>query len=103
MLDFSWSEFLVVLVVAVLAIGPKQLPDVLYGLGRMVRRFQYFRFAVGKQFDMFMEHADLNEIRKSAPMISLHELDEKAHDDDHHGEPEDLPVRTETEKPHDGA
>ena len=41
MLDFSWSEFLVVILVAVLAIGPKQLPEVLHGLGKIVRRLQY--------------------------------------------------------------
>jgi Sec-independent protein translocase protein TatA len=101
MLDFSWSEFLVVLVVAILAIGPKQLPDVLYGLGRMVRRLQYFRFAMGKQFDTFMEQSDLAEIRKSAQIVSPHEFDEKAHDDDHHGEGEEN-VTPGTEKPHDG-
>ncbi len=64
MLDFSWSEFLIVLVVAVLAIGPKQIPDVLYTLGRMVRRLQYMRFALTKQFEDFMEQSDLNEMRK---------------------------------------
>ncbi|MFA7275691.1 MAG: twin-arginine translocase TatA/TatE family subunit [Pseudobdellovibrionaceae bacterium] len=64
MLDFSWSEFLVVLVVAVVAIGPKQLPELLFGLGRMVRRLQYMKFALSKQFDTFMEEADLHELRK---------------------------------------
>ncbi|HPQ50258.1 MAG: twin-arginine translocase TatA/TatE family subunit [Alphaproteobacteria bacterium] len=64
MLDFSWSEFLIVLVVAILAIGPKQIPDVLYTLGRMVRRLQYMRFALTKQFDDFMEQSDLSEMRK---------------------------------------
>lgn len=63
MLDFAWSEFLVVLIVAVIVIGPKQLPEVLYGLGRVVRRLQYMRFALSKQFEDFMEQADLNEIR----------------------------------------
>ncbi len=63
MLDFAWSEFLVVIIVAVIVIGPKQLPEVLYGLGRVARRFQYMKFALSKQFEDFMEQADLNEIR----------------------------------------
>lgn len=63
MLDFAWSEFLVVIAVAVIVIGPKQLPDVLYGFGRIVRRLQYMKFALSKQFEDFMEQSDLNEIR----------------------------------------
>lgn len=63
MLDFAWSEFLVVIIVAVIVIGPKQLPEVLYGLGRIARRLQYMKFALSKQFEDFMEQADLNEIR----------------------------------------
>ncbi len=64
MFDVSWSEFLLVIVVAVVAIGPKQIPDVLYGLGRFVRRLQYMRFAMSKQFEDFMEQNDLNTIRQ---------------------------------------
>lgn len=64
MMDFAWSEFLVILIVAVIVIGPKQLPEVLYGLGRVARRLQYMKFALSKQFEDFMEQSDLNEIRK---------------------------------------
>lgn len=63
MLDFSWSEFLVVIVVAVIAVGPKQLPEVLHGLGRMVRRLQYMKYAMTRQFDDFMDQSDLRELR----------------------------------------
>lgn len=63
MLDFSWSEFLVVLVVAVLAIGPRQLPEVLYTFGRLVRRIQYMKFAFSRQFDEFMDQAELRSAR----------------------------------------
>lgn len=75
MLDFAWSEFLVVIIVAVIVIGPKQLPEVLYGLGRVARRLQYMKFALSKQFEDFMEQADLNEIRnfkKTAFDSALH-------------------------------
>ena len=75
MLDFAWSEFLVVIIVAVIVIGPKQLPEVLYGFGRIVRRLQYMKFAFSKQFEDFMEQADLNEIRnfkKTSFDMALH-------------------------------
>jgi sec-independent protein translocase protein TatB len=84
MLDFAWSEFLVVIIVAVIVIGPKQLPEVLYGLGRLVRRLQYMKFAMSKQFEDFMEQADLKEIRdlkKTTFDMALHhgfEEDEQA-------------------------
>lgn len=64
MLDFAWSELLVVIIVAVIVIGPKQLPEVLYGMGRIARRLHYMKFALSKQFEDFMEQSDLNEIRK---------------------------------------
>lgn len=64
MLDFSWSELLVVIIVAVFAIGPKQLPALLYGLGRIIRRLQYMRYAVTRQFDDFMAETDLQDINR---------------------------------------
>jgi|GEM_PF-1282698 len=63
MLDFAWSEFLVVIIVAVIVIGPKQLPEVLFTLGRLVRRLQYMKFAMSQQFEDFMEKSDLNDLR----------------------------------------
>ena len=81
MLDFSWSELLMVAVVAVLAIGPKQIPDVLYGLGRIVRRLQYMRFAMSKQFDDFMEKSDLAEMRKISDHV--HEIGNTIHHVEH--------------------
>lgn len=63
MLDVSWSELLVLIVVAVIVIGPKQLPEVLYGVGRIFRRMQYMRFALSKQFEDFMEQAELNQLK----------------------------------------
>ncbi len=80
MLDFSWSELMVVIVVAVLAVGPKQLPEVLHGLGRIVRRLQYMRFAMTKQFDDFMEQSDLKELRDQAKIIPQNLFDEAAAD-----------------------
>ena len=70
MFDISWSELLLVVIVAVVAIGPKQLPSVLYGLGRAVRRMQYMRFALSKQFEDFMEQNDLHHIRNIKSPLS---------------------------------
>lgn len=71
MLDFSGSEFLVVLLVALIAIGPKQLPEVLYTLGKLFRRMQYIRFALSKQFEDLMEQVDLQEMRKISDDVRM--------------------------------
>ena len=36
----------------------------LYGLGRIVRRAQYVRYAFSQQFDDFMKTHDLDELRR---------------------------------------
>lgn len=87
MLDFSWSEFLVVIVVAVLAVGPKQLPEVLHGLGKLFRRLQYMRYSMTKQFDDFMDQADLQALRdqtqKMAADFKPDLFDEEMADEDY--------------------
>ena len=55
---------LIIVAVAVFVIGPKDIPKMMYGMGRVLRRFQYVRFAVTKQFDDLMQAGDLEELRK---------------------------------------
>lgn len=64
MLDFGWAELLIIVAVAVFVIGPKDIPNIMYGLGRLMRRFQYIRFAVSQQFDDIMNAGDVEELRK---------------------------------------
>lgn len=66
MFDLAWSELLVVAVIAVLAIGPKELPTVMRTIGRFVRRIQYMKYAMSQQFEDFMQQQDLNELRAQA-------------------------------------
>jgi sec-independent protein translocase protein TatB len=66
MLDFGWSEFFLIIILAIVLMGPKDIPEVIHGFGRLVRRIQYMKFALSKQFDDFMEKADLNDLRRGA-------------------------------------
>ena len=81
MLDFGFTELLVIIVVAVFVIGPKEIPALMYGLGRLVRRMQYVKFALSSQFDDFMAQNDLQDLQQSvnfeAPLY-----DEEAADKD---------------------
>lgn len=64
MFDFSGWEFLVVLVVAVFAFGPQDMPKLLYHLGRIVRRLHYMKFAFSQQFDDIMKNAEMQVRRE---------------------------------------
>ena len=80
----GWAEILVIVAVAVLVIGPQDIPKVLYGLGRLVRRFQYIRFAISQQFDEVLNAGDIEELRRGvnfeAPKTDEEKADEGAGD-----------------------
>ncbi len=65
MLDFGWPELFLIIAVAVVVIGPDEIPAIMVALGRVFRRFQYIKFAISQQFDDVMRDADLDDIRNS--------------------------------------
>ncbi len=81
MLDFGFPELLVIMALAVLVVGPSEIPKLMVGLGRLVRRLQYMRFAVSRQFDEFMEDNDLQDIR-SQVNFEARDFDEALGDED---------------------
>lgn len=92
MFDFSWSELLIIVAVAVLVIGPKELPAVMQTLGRIVRRLQYVRYAFSRQFEEFMEQSDLGDLQKSVNFearTNPRDFDEAAADVEAEALPED--------------
>ncbi len=56
---------MVIMAVAVLVLGPDEIPGLMHNLGRVVRRLQYIRYAFTQQFEDFMRESDLDDIRKS--------------------------------------
>jgi sec-independent protein translocase protein TatB len=81
--DISWSELFVIAVVAVIFIGPKELPQVMRSLGRIARRLQYMKFALMTQVDAVMREADLDELRRGVNMrvMADEDTDERAADE----------------------
>lgn len=63
MFDFGFSEILLIVVVAVLFIGPKELPVVMAQVGRVFRRLNYMRYAITAQMDEFMREAGVEDLR----------------------------------------
>lgn len=81
MFEVGWSEIALIAAVAILVIGPKELPEVMRGLGRIVRRLQYVRYAFTQQFEDYLKLNDLDkapsDVNFEAPVIrSEEEFDE---------------------------
>jgi sec-independent protein translocase protein TatB len=84
MLDFGWMEFLIIMAVAVLVIGPREIPQLMYSLGKVMRRLHYLRYALSSQFEDFMAEAELRRNQQNVP-DETHQPD----DDDSPGDTRD--------------
>jgi sec-independent protein translocase protein TatB len=59
-------EFLLILAVAIVVIGPKDLPQVLYKAGKMARKFKKISADIQKSLDDVMQEGELEEIVREA-------------------------------------
>lgn len=65
MFDIGWSELVVIGVVALIVIGPKELPGVIRSVGRGVAKLRTMAGEFRAQFDDAMREAELHEVKKS--------------------------------------
>jgi sec-independent protein translocase protein TatB len=63
MFDIGWSEMLVILVVALLVIGPKDLPKVARQIGRWTGKARAMAREFQRSFDEMAREAELEEIK----------------------------------------
>lgn len=83
MLDFGWAEMFVVMAVAVFAIGPKEIPSLMRGLGQLWRRFQYMKHSITSQFEEFMADVDVTDVNFEAGRAPVDAaFDEEEEDED---------------------
>src|ERR1700720_2946416 len=64
MFDISWTEFLLIGVVALIFIGPKELPAVLRTLGQWTRRIRSMAADFQNQFQEAMREAEMADLKK---------------------------------------
>src|SRR3954447_18709217 len=64
MLDIGWSELLLIAVVAIVVIGPKDLPDALRSLGRMTTKLRRMAGEFQGQFNQAIREANLEDVKK---------------------------------------
>lgn len=65
MFDFAWSEIAVIGVVALIAIGPKDLPLAIKGVTDMIKKARRMAGEFQTHVDEMMREADLQEVRSS--------------------------------------
>lgn len=69
MLDIAWTEMLVVAVVAIIVIGPKELPFALRAIGRWVGKARSLAREFQSSVDDMIAETELQELRETAKSI----------------------------------
>ena len=62
--DLSWSHMLLVLVVALVVVGPKDLPKLMHTMGRWAGKARAMADQFRKSFDEMARQSALDELRK---------------------------------------
>ena len=69
MFDIGWGELVVIGIVALIAIGPKELPTVLRTLGQYMGKIRRMAADFQGQFQEAMREAEMAELKKQAEDI----------------------------------
>jgi sec-independent protein translocase protein TatB len=64
MLDFSWSHILLLLIVALVVVGPKDLPRLMRIVGQWMGKARAMADQFKKSFDDMARQSELDELRK---------------------------------------
>jgi len=64
MLEIGWSEILVIALILIIVVGPKDLPGMLRNFGRMATRVRSMANDFKGQFDQAMREAELEDVTK---------------------------------------
>src|SRR5690348_17344372 len=64
MFDISWTEFLLIGIVALIVIGPKELPAVMRTMGQWTRKSRSLAADFQNQFHEAMREAEMADLKK---------------------------------------
>ena len=70
MFDIGWSEFVLIAVVALIAIGPKELPGVLRMVGQWMGKVRKMAAEFQGQFQEAMREAEMADLKKQVEEIN---------------------------------
>ena len=66
MFGIGMPEFLVIMIVAIIVIGPKDFPRFLYHLGKIFRKFKLLTADIQKSLNQIIEEEELDNITRTA-------------------------------------
>jgi sec-independent protein translocase protein TatC len=69
MFDIGWSELLVIAVVAIVVVGPKELPKLMRSFGFYAGKLRRAAAEFRRQFDDAMREAELEEVKKAIESV----------------------------------
>ena len=76
MFEIGWTEMLVIAVVMIVVVGPKDLPQMLRTFGKTTAKLRAMAGDFQKQFNEALKEAELDDVKKSVD--SLRSLDPAA-------------------------
>lgn len=65
MFDIGWSEILVIVVITILVVGPKELPGLLRTIGKTVGNLRRMAGDFQSQFNDALKEAELDEVKQT--------------------------------------
>ncbi len=65
MLDVGWTELVVIAIVLIIVVGPKDLPPMLRTFGKMMTKMRGMASDFRQQFDEALKEADLDDVRRT--------------------------------------
>ncbi|MBU6475457.1 MAG: Sec-independent protein translocase protein TatB [Alphaproteobacteria bacterium] len=77
MFGIDLPEFLLILFVAVVVIGPKDLPRALYMVGKFIRKIKSYTSDIQKTLDQIMQEGELEDIVREANKPGGEDLQQK--------------------------
>jgi sec-independent protein translocase protein TatB len=72
MFDIAWSELLIVAIVAILVVGPKELPSLLRTLGQMLAKLRRSADDFRRQFDEAVREAGAEDLQREIRALQQH-------------------------------
>jgi len=69
MLEVGWSEMLVIAIVMIVVVGPKDLPRMLRTFGRTTAKLRAMAGDFQKQFNEAIQEAELDDVKKSVDSL----------------------------------
>lgn len=76
MFDIGWTELVVIACIAIIVVGPKDLPKMLRAFGKTMGSLRRMAGDFQRQFDDALKEAELDEVKKIATKQSFQPLED---------------------------